>query len=189
MHIIDKSFDFCYGHRVWNQVLDKELSLGRPCACRRLHGHQGKVSVYLSAKSLNEQGMVTDFVNLSWLKQFLDDTLDHKFMIDQNDPLYDKMVGGFDTPLLPLKVPGTKHVAGQCVWTSAMTNLSEHEKEYYEGFVVVDFMPTSEHLSKWIHDIIKAKMPKVNIARIDWWETPKSRSTYIPGTKLNNNIV
>lgn len=50
----------------------------------------------------------------------------------------------------------------------------------FEGFMVVDFVPTSENLSKWMADLVEVKMKKlgVTIHHIDWWETPKSRSVY-----------
>ena len=46
--------------------------------------------------------------------------------------------------------------------------------------MVVDFVPTSENLSKWMADLVEAKMKKLDITvhHIDWWETPKSRSVY-----------
>jgi 6-pyruvoyltetrahydropterin/6-carboxytetrahydropterin synthase len=64
---IDKQFDFCYGHRVWSQELNAEFSLDSCLACRHLHGHQGKIKIYLESDSL-ENGMVTDFKNLNWFK-------------------------------------------------------------------------------------------------------------------------
>ncbi len=84
---IAKQFDFCYGHRVWSQTLDVEFSMDSCLACRHLHGHQGRLMVYLSSDKL-ENGMVTDFHHLNWFKHFLDSTLDHKFIIDINDPLF-----------------------------------------------------------------------------------------------------
>ena len=54
------------------------------------------------------------------------------------------------------------------------------EYEYYEGFFVVDFVPTSENLSAWMADLVDVKMKKLNVTvdHIDWWETPKSRSVF-----------
>jgi 6-pyruvoyltetrahydropterin/6-carboxytetrahydropterin synthase len=50
-----------------------------------------------------------------------------------------------------------------------------------EGYLIVDFVPTSENLSKWLFDIVNSKMSQigVKVSRIDWFETPKSRSSYI----------
>lgn len=153
---IDKSFDFCYGHRVWSQDLDSDYAGDMKPRCRHLHGHQGKVVVFLEAKDL-KGGMVTDFNHLNWLKKFIDDNIDHKFIIDRNDPLYAHMVlEGNDSTM-----PGVV--------------------EYLESFYVVDFCPTSENLAKWIFEIVQEKMAPlgVKVSKVEWWETPKSRSTYL----------
>ena len=36
--------------------------------------------------------MVTDFKHLNWFKQFIDDVLDHKFVLDINDPLFSTLL-------------------------------------------------------------------------------------------------
>ena len=63
--------------------------------CRHLHGHQGKVIVYLKSDSL-KSGMVTDFKHLNWFKKFLDDVIDHKFIIDISDPLFSTLLPNID---------------------------------------------------------------------------------------------
>ena len=88
---ISKEFEFCYGHRVWSQTLNIDFSLDACLKCRHLHGHQGKVIVYLESNELNNS-MVTDFKHLNWFKAFLDDVLDHKFILDINDPLFSTLV-------------------------------------------------------------------------------------------------
>ena len=93
---ISKQFDFDYGHRVHSQVLDDEYSLSAPCACRHLHGHRGKVIVHLDSDVLNEQGMVVDFVNLNWLKKFIDGCVDHRTVVDINDPAFFFMLNSSD---------------------------------------------------------------------------------------------
>lgn len=87
MYTIDKQFEFEYGHRVWTQTLDERFSLDNRCICRHLHGHHAIVKLHLAAKELTE-GMVTDFKHLNCFKKFLDDVLDHRFIIDENDPLF-----------------------------------------------------------------------------------------------------
>lgn len=179
--IIDKTFEFCYGHRVWTQKLNGEYAADLKCACRHLHGHEGKVQVYLESvhNALDVTGMVTDFRHLEWLKKWINENIDHQFVLDKSDPLYDKIIG--DRKLMPVYVPDTTYVAGQKIYVDDLEP-NTPEYEYQEGFLVVDFVPTSENLSRWMADIVDSKMHKlgVRVNRIDWWETPKSRSVYIP---------
>lgn len=178
--MIDKTFEFCYGHRVWSQKLDSTYceSGNALCSCRHLHGHQASVQVFLEGEELT-RGMVTDFRHLGWLRNFLDANLDHKFIIDKNDPLYDRIVGE-DVKLLPVLVPGTDMVAGWEVDVMAQTFGSEPLFEMMEGFFIVDFVPTSENFSRWVHTVAQAKMSlmDIKVARVDWFETPKSRSSF-----------
>jgi 6-pyruvoyltetrahydropterin/6-carboxytetrahydropterin synthase len=181
-HVIDKTFEFCYGHRVHTQTLNGEYAADLKCACRHLHGHEGKMQVFLKSPTgqLDPTGMVTDFRHLEWLKKWINEHIDHQFILDRNDPLYKSMLGGEE--LVPVLIPDTDKVAGYKVdLTNHKPNTPEYE--YFEGFLVVDFVPTSENLSSWMADLVEAKMSKLNVtvAQIDWWETPKSRSTFIKG--------
>lgn len=168
---IDKTFEFCYGHRVHSQVLDKpEYSINTMCKCRHLHGHQGKIKIGLESTELVD-GMVTDFHNLNWFKQWLDAVLDHKFIIDRNDPLIIALIPGYQED---------SWVEGNML---QVVNVGDHEgavKELFESFVIVDFVPTSENLSKWIFDIASQKMGEIGIkvSFVDFWETPKSHCRY-----------
>jgi len=202
---IDKQFSFCYGHRVWSQKLHGEYceSGDTSCKCRHLHGHEGLVHLFLEANEL-ERGMVTDFKHLGWLKNFLDDNLDHKFIIDLNDPWFVNIVGASPCfhaspagdifvglePTRPLNttedtligvnevlVPGTNHRVG---WNLDVSNMSGPEQEVLEGFFLVNFVPTSENFSKWLFDAVDAKMSQIGVktAQVDWFETPKSRSSF-----------
>jgi 6-pyruvoyltetrahydropterin/6-carboxytetrahydropterin synthase len=136
--------------------------------------------VFLTADKLDNTGMVTDFRHLEWLKKWINTYIDHQFVIDRNDPLYSKIIG--DRKLIPVLIPDTNVVAG---WHLDLSDLEEKtpEYEYYEGFMVVDFVPTSEKLSEWMANLVEAKMSKlgVTVHHIDWWETPKSRSVYYRG--------
>ena len=172
---IDKAFDFCYGHRVWTQELDYEYSGKMESQCRRLHGHQGRVHVHLIADELKE-GMVTDFNHLNWLKKFIDDNIDHKFIIDRNDPLFGMMKTATDF------VDGTIGEIDPAASSAA--------REYDESFYEVDFVPTSENLAKWMYNLVHEKMKPLGVivSKVEWFETPKSRSTYVgrgPGSMLS----
>lgn len=188
--VIDKQFSFCYGHRVWTQKLVADFCEkgDTACKCRHLHGHEGLVHVFLEGDAL-ERGMVTDFKHLGWLKNFLDKVVDHRFIIDKNDPMFGLLVdsvykdlSGKMTPVFKdVVVPGTNHVAGRELDLSAVAQLADTpDYEVLEGYFIVDFTPTSENLSKWIYDCAQAKMSQlgIKVSQIDWYETPKSRSSY-----------
>ena len=174
---ISKEFDFCYGHRVWSQELNTEYSLDSCLMCRHLHGHQGKVIVHLQSNKLTN-GMVTDFKHLNWFKKFLDDVLDHKFIIDINDPLYSTLLPLYKSDDDLITMPQNYKIAN-------LTKLQDeplHIQEMYEGFIIVDFVPTSENISAWLLKIVQKKMSKINIdvSCIEYYETPKSRSMVYP---------
>ena len=188
--------DFSAGHRV----------AGHENKCKHLHGHEGSVQVYLESDKL-ERGFVTDFKHLGWLKDFLNAYVDHKFIIDINDPAFKQIVGGVFTTAEVIKTTGdwnqvveepVLYIGGQNVNVSPIApdlnipdigwyiaggaeNLEGTQKELLEGFLFVDFVPTSENLSKWIYDIVDIKMKELQVvtSRIEWYETPKSKSTYI----------
>ncbi|RLD76977.1 MAG: hypothetical protein DRJ15_14400 [Bacteroidetes bacterium] len=88
---ISKTFSFDFGHRVFSQTLNTEFSIDGLCACRFMHGHTGTVGVYLEGGELTK-GMVTDFKHLNWFKKFVDDYLDHKFILSLNDPWFVNIV-------------------------------------------------------------------------------------------------
>ena len=182
-HVIDKTFEFCYGHRVWTQKLNGEYAADLKCACRHMHGHEGKMQVFLTAPDLDATGMVTDFRHLEWLKKWINEHIDHQFILDHSDPLYRQLLlresTGMVPPIAPVFVPGTDMIAG---YNLDLTGIEPNtpEYEYYEGFFLVDFVPTSENLSSWMAKIVEAKMKALNVTvqRIEWWETPRSRSSF-----------
>lgn len=171
---ISKSFDFCYGHRVWAQELNSEFSENKKCSCRHLHGHNGTATINLVAESLDKQGMVTDFGNLSWFKTWLKNHIDHKFILDINDPLFMSLTHSKE--LQNQSFEGLQ-IARTIVQDES---LDKHLQEYFNSFVVVDFIPTSENLAKWLCQIISYKMKQLNIKvhSVELYETPKSKSIY-----------
>lgn len=174
MFKITKDFECDYGHRVHNQTLDKEYSLDECLVCRHLHGHRMKLSVTLSAYTLTDD-MVTDFKHLNWLKQFIDDVVDHKFIIDMNDPMF-KVITGRDTDEVGI-VTWEDLVEFGSFELDPTTPL---ENEILESFVVVDFVPTSENMSKWFFEIVEAKMEQLNVIvdSVVFQETPKSKAEF-----------
>lgn len=200
--MIDKQFDFCYGHRVWSQLLNADYcDTGDACAkCRHLHGHQGEIHVFVEAPEL-ERGMVTDFKHLGWFKNFIDNHLDHKFILDLNDPWFVQIVNakpvfnesglltalsavqplntknGRELKVRGVYVPGTEMLAG---YEIEVGDLQGPEQEFYEGFFLVNYLPTSENLTKWMYECVEAKMSLINVkvTKVTLNETPKSRAEY-----------
>lgn len=179
---ISKEFGCCYGHRVWSQELNTEFSLDDACVCRHLHGHQMKLLVHLTGNELT-RGMVTDFKHLNWFKKWVDDVLDHKFVLDFRDPLFDTLLPDFQEDGRGMERECfIKHEQGG-YWTvnpESYKDFDKHLQEMYEGYVIVDFLPTSENLSKWMFDVVQEKMAKIDVkvSRVEFFETPKSRSCY-----------
>jgi 6-pyruvoyltetrahydropterin/6-carboxytetrahydropterin synthase len=197
-HIIDKSFSFCYGHRVHNQRLDTNFTdNGNAClACRHLHGHEGLIKVFLEeiipGENVNATGMVTDFKHLGWFKNFIDDVLDHKLILDLEDPLNSENLMWLldDDEEIDFKV---LHEMPEGFWIPDMTKIYESMEtfnwspeenpkaqaiiEKYEGIVLVNFVPTSENIAGWLLEIAQKKMkelPNIRVKAVEYWETPKS---------------
>lgn len=74
MYAISKRFAFSASHVIGG------LPDGHPCA--RLHGHNYDVEIVLEAESLDAVGFVRDYHELSALKSFLDETVDHRHLND-----------------------------------------------------------------------------------------------------------
>lgn len=177
---ITKEFDFCYGHRVWNQTLDPKFSIDSCLVCRHLHGHQGKVIVELTAEELTS-GMVTDFKHLNWFKKWIDDTLDHKFIIDRRDPLFSHLFPHYIHPNGEMDPKRFDFNSEAKLWTPRLDPFHKQAiYEMYEGLVVVEFVPTSEAIAAWLFNIIQARMQslKVQVRSVEFKETPKTSATF-----------
>lgn len=177
MYRIDKTFQCCYGHRVHNQILKESYSLDNKCVCRHLHGHQMTLKVGLEADNL-ENGMVTDFKHLNCIKKIVDDVIDHKFIMDINDPLFSDLFSQVDVDLDLIDYKFYKLVN-----LELFKKQPSHIYEKLEGLVIVDFVPTSENLCKFFADIAKEALEglldnRVKLSFVEFWETPKSHCRY-----------
>ena len=74
MYKISKQFSFSASH-----VLPL---LGEEHPCARMHGHNYVITVHLQAKTLDEYGFVKDYGSLKGVKQYLDETFDHRHLND-----------------------------------------------------------------------------------------------------------
>lgn len=78
MFQVTREIRFCYGHRL----------LGHRGKCRHLHGHSGRAVVTLQTADLDALGMVIDFADLKrLLGRWIDEHLDHRLLLQRNDPL------------------------------------------------------------------------------------------------------
>ena len=74
MYRITKEFSFSASHQL--------SRLPETHQCARLHGHNYIVMVELAAADLDENNFVRDYGELSALKRYIDDTLDHRHLND-----------------------------------------------------------------------------------------------------------
>ena len=88
-YTVSKTFRFEAGHRVWNQELNTIEGVQFENKCRNIHGHSYEVEVKIASLTLNNYGVVIDFTHIKYYMQQLIEKLDHAFIIDINDPLYE----------------------------------------------------------------------------------------------------
>ncbi|SMO42057.1 6-carboxytetrahydropterin synthase QueD [Paracoccus laeviglucosivorans] len=77
MYRISKEFHFSASHQLGHLPADHQ--------CARLHGHNYIVSVELASTTLNADGFVRDYHELSALKHYIDSELDHRHLNDVLD--------------------------------------------------------------------------------------------------------
>ncbi len=102
MYSITKDIYFCYGHRL----------MGHPGKCKHLHGHSVKAAITIHSETLNDQGMVCDFSEVTQAAQkFIDDILDHNFLIHRQDPLVPALTAAHERFLLVDEHPTAEYLA------------------------------------------------------------------------------
>ncbi len=93
MFSVAREFSFSYGHRLYRYE-------GR---CRRLHGHNARVVVDVEGDgdALDEMGMALDFTDIKeTLGRWIDETLDHRVFLADDDPLVKVLRDAGEEPLL-----------------------------------------------------------------------------------------
>ncbi|MEN9681501.1 MAG: hypothetical protein RLZZ627_1394 [Pseudomonadota bacterium] len=102
MYSITKDIYFCYGHRL----------MGHPGKCKHLHGHSVKAAITINSETLNDQGMVCDFSEVTQAAQkFIDEILDHNFLIHRQDPLVPALTAANERFLLVDEHPTAEYLA------------------------------------------------------------------------------
>jgi len=181
MYQINKSFEFSYGHRVYSQNVNEEFAGSSECPCRRIHGHNGVVTVRMEAKHLDTRDFVIDFKELSFVKQFLDSCIDHRFIISGLDPGFGRLVGCDIATAIIKSSPRYIFPSQKRSLMGRMFDRSPQD-DHLNSFFLVDFNPTSENLSKWIYNglwnLIEASNFECNVESVTWSETRKTGATY-----------
>jgi len=54
--------------------------------CRFIHGHNWGIKITFVATHLDENGFVIDFGRLKFIKQWIDNNLDHALLLNEDDP-------------------------------------------------------------------------------------------------------
>ena len=182
---ISKEFHWEMGHRVWSQKLEHaNLSISTDCACKHLHGHSYVLKVFLSANELDQSAMVTDFKNLNFMKSFIDDNLDHKFMIDIDDPNIE-IITGVSHDVIRSRVSHEENFLNLGkIWSAGsissdeLNNL-EFIQLHRDSFVLVNFVPTSENICRYLKNYAQERIGSVaTVTATELWETKKSHCRY-----------
>jgi len=123
MFEITKEIHFCYGHRLLNYD-------GK---CRFFHGHNGKVEVCLRAEKLDARGMARDFGEIKQaLQTWIDDTLDHRMLLNEKDPLQETLKKAGEPVFLMKDNPTAENIARLIFETAKTKGLPVHSVTLWE---------------------------------------------------------
>lgn len=194
---ITKKINFVAGHRVHSQNLPKSLGTNK---CRFLHGHEYMLEIFITS-DLDESGMVLDFTFFNYLNDFIQRFIDHKFILDINDPLFDSITGvtskldwskclvyytitEIDGKIELVSTDKEKSLFSKfnrySLFSKCDRYYEEFSNEHKQSFVFVDFVPTAENLCNWfvkIFDRMKTigLIPaKIQLSKIRLYETQKA---------------
>lgn len=185
---ITKKINFVAGHRVHSQNLPKSLG---PNKCRFLHGHEYMLELFITS-DLDESGMVLDFTFFNYLNDFIQRFIDHKFILDINDPLFDSITGVnnrldwsrclvyYTITEIDGKIELVSTDKEKFLFSKFNSYYAEFSNEHKQSFIFVDFVPTAENLCNWfvkIFDRMKTigLIPaKIQLSKIRLYETQKA---------------
>ncbi len=147
MNLVRKEFKFCYAHQLFNSYTK---------LCQGLHGHNAKLEVFLSAKELDDTGMVIDFTQVKdMFKNFIDDVFDHSLLLPK---------------MLEIIKPN---------YVSAL-------KENNMRVIIWDCNPTAENMSRIFFEqfaakLLEQKIENVTLTKVRVWETESGYAEYRGG--------
>jgi len=109
MYTVTETVHFCYGHRL----------LEYQGKCIHPHGHNGRVEIELAADRLDRLGMVVDFSEIGdAMKQWIEDNLDHRMLLREDDPLCE-VLRGMGEPFYVMKVNPTAEAIARAIYDEA----------------------------------------------------------------------
>lgn len=134
----------------WNIPFAHRQS-SHPGHCAFIHGHNWTMSFTFGCKHLDEHGFVIDFGELHFIRDWIDEKLDHACLFNTNDPLKDQIIAA----------------APEAFKVYELDNCSS------EGI--------AEHLFEIFNPLVqKATEGRAFITQIDIQEDPKNAARYIP---------
>lgn len=172
---ISKKFSFSYGHRVYNQELDSNLSCNGLCKCRHLHGHNGVVSVVIESK--NYKDVVLDFNNLKLFEKVLDEIFDHKFVVGLKDPYLKTLLTNYN-----INYENRDDLT--LISSGPFYTLKAPQNEYEESFVFMEKCPTSENICEEIYKVFYnlykplIETNQIKLSSVTFSETEKTNCVY-----------
>jgi len=109
MYNVTREIYFNYGHRLLHHA-------GK---CGHLHGHNGRIQVEISSQKLDQQNMVVDFAQIKeTLGTWIDEALDHKTLLWDQDPLVDVLRGAGE-PVVVMKENPTAEALARWIYEEA----------------------------------------------------------------------
>jgi len=142
--------------------------------CRRIHGHQGNITIIVESNNLDNRDFVIDFKELTFIKKFINDNLDHRFILSYEDPRFEQ--------LACCSVSDVKRQSTPVVILDEISMCWRCKDIELDSFVFVDFNPTSERLAQWIYDGVEKCIDEspfnCKVKEVIWSETPKTKAVY-----------
>lgn len=188
MYTIEKTFTGDLAHRIHNQNLDSNFTEGnsKVLKCRRLHGHTFSLKVKLGSEELVDD-MVLDYNEIGFVKNMINDILDHRTLLSKNDPWFNKIV--VIIPEYWNETYGNLPLV-KTEWDCEQVDISNIEdqdiKEFLSSFTLVPFTTSSENIAKWIYGIVEKRVKdynernntKVKVLSVSYKETPNSEAVF-----------
>ncbi len=190
---ISKVFNgLCYAHRVHCQDIRHALCTdGDTNACLRTHGHNGVAELTIGGNELSK-GFVADFKELNFMKVVYDEMFDHRFVLDVNDPIADKLAQGkfmyageqgdlnnasilvevcgieYLLPIVPFEVKGTDLIpfyrVGDLDTIATMhPEFARTDLSHLEALSLVNYIPSSENFVKHMFELAQSVLAPYHI--------------------------